>query len=104
MNGTFAAANFSVDTTMGCADGAADACFIGIGVAAGTMAATDGDGNGAAGVAAVSFDPFAISILVKYRNPPTPIATRQTTNTTAGHSQLGPTAGFAVGFLTCGAL
>src|SRR5438034_265019 len=105
MNGTFVAANLSVDTTMGGADGgAADACLVGISVGVGTTAATDGDGVAGVGVgvAAASFDPLAISILVKYRKPPTPIATRQTTNTTAGHSQFAPAAGFAAGFLTCG--
>src|SRR4051812_40656434 len=92
MNGTFVAANFSVDSMMdGAGGGEADACFGDGG--AGTTAATEDDGgsdsDSAAGAATIvaSFDPFAISILVKYRNPTTPIATRQTTSTTAGHSQ-----------------
>ena len=47
--------------------------------------------------------PSRISILVKYRKPPTPIATRHTTVTATGHIQFGPAgAGAAGGFFNCG--
>src|SRR3984885_13003732 len=47
-------------------------------------------GSEAAGALAIdAFEFSAISSLVKYRKPPTPIAARHTTSTTAGHSQFG---------------
>src|SRR5258708_4194389 len=50
----------------------------------------DGDGDGATLLLANDcFEPPGISILVKYRKPPTPMAARHTTITTTGHIQLG---------------
>src|SRR3954453_14525881 len=110
MNGTLVVTNFSVEITLGDDDavdggGTADACLFGagVGVAVGVgRAATGGDGAVGVTTAAASFDPFAISILARYRNPATPIATRQTTSTTAGHSQLSPVPGLAADFFDCG--
>src|ERR1700675_98232 len=101
-NGTVSATSFSPDGTGGGAvDGAALAeVGAGAGVGDGDVdasgdgaagnGATDGSGDGATLLLANDcFSPAGISILVKYRKPPTPMAARHTTITTAGHIQLG---------------
>src|SRR5436305_387057 len=118
MNGIDAAANFSPEA-IGGAEGAggigAAAAEVGVDVGVGVttcVGMADGAGAGlamllAAGVvvdaevdAVLGID---VSSLVKYRNPPTPIAARQTSVTAAGHIQPGgPEACALTGFLTCG--
>jgi len=110
MNGTLAAANFSVDTTIGVDDEVC--CEVGgAGVAVGTAAATEvgkGAGTGVDVVVALDaddgpLDPADSSSLVKYRKPPTPIAASPTDAATTGHIQFGgPEAAALAGFLTCG--
>jgi hypothetical protein len=87
-NGIVSAANFSPDGSGGGGDagaaivGATDGVETGVGV--GTEGAA-GEGIVTGGLAAeTSFRAPRISILVKYRNPPTPMATRHTTVTTKG--------------------
>src|SRR6266849_3517244 len=89
-NGTVSAANLSpkgIGGGEGAGGGAGTAAF-GAAVAAG---ATDGEGVGAASLLTEDelFGPPGISSLARYRKPPTPIATRQTTITASGHIQFG---------------
>ena len=105
-NGTVSATSFSPDGTGGGAgdgaalaevgagagvgDGDVDASGDGVAGDAAGDGATDGGGDGATLLLANDcFSPAGISILVKYRKPPTPMAARHTTITTAGHIQLG---------------
>jgi len=83
------------------AGGGAGAAAFGAGVAAG---ATDGEGVEAASLLAGDdpFEPAGISSLARYRKPPTPIATRQTTITASGHIQFGVAAALAGFFFNCG--
>src|SRR6266704_3482348 len=100
-NGTVSAANFSLEGIGAGAGGGAGAAVFGAGVAAG---ATDGEGAGAASLLADDdpFEPAGISSLARYRKPPTPIATRQTTTTASGHIQFGVAVALAGFFVTCG--
>src|SRR5258707_13263630 len=98
-NGTVSASNFSPDGIGGGEGGGAGgggAAVVGVGAA-------DGEGAGLASllVEDETFDATGISSLVKYRKPPTPIATRQINVTATGHIQFGATAAL-MGFLTCG--
>src|SRR5216684_4922048 len=102
-NGTVSAANLSPKGIGGGeeAGGGAGAAAFGAGVAAG---ATDGGGVGAASLLADDdpFEPAGISSLARYRKPPTPIATRQTTITASGHIQFGVAVALAGFFFNCG--
>src|SRR5437879_2241663 len=110
MKETDAAANFSPEAIGG--GGATAAFAAGVGVEAGVGVTTcvgvaDGVGTGLALLLAVDVTVDVtlgadVSSLVKYRNPPTPIAARQTSVTAAGHIQLGDPATALAGFLTCG--
>ena len=113
MKETDAAANFSPEA-IGGAEGAggigAAAAEVGVDVGVGVttcVGMADGAGAGlamllAAGVVVDAALGIDVSSLVKYRNPPTPIAARQTSVTAAGHIQLGDPATALAGFLTCG--
>jgi hypothetical protein len=94
-NGTVSAANFSPAGVRG---GEADGAIVG---AATGVAGGEGVAAARWKAAASRLDPSRISILVKYRKPATPIATKHTTVTATGHIQFGP-AGAAGGFLNCG--
>src|ERR1700682_477900 len=102
-NGTVSATNFSFEGIGGGKGdgGAAGAAAFGTGEAAG---ATDGEGVGAASLLAEDgpFDPPGVSSRARYRKPPTPIATRQTTITASGHIQFGAAAALAGFFFNCG--
>src|SRR5882672_5504452 len=101
-NGTVSAANFSLE---GCGGegggGVAGAAVFGAGEGAG---ATDGEGVGAASLLAEDgpFGPPGVSRLARYRKPPTPTATRQTTITASGHIQFGVAAALAGFFFNFG--
>src|SRR6266702_4503898 len=100
-NGTVSAANFSLEGIGAGAGGGDGAAVFGAGVAAG---ATDGEGAGAASLLADDdpFEPAGVSSLARYRKPPTPIATRQTTITASGHIQFGVAVALAGFFFNCG--
>ncbi len=101
MNGTVLAASFSPDA-FDC-DGAAATATAALDAAGGTETAGTGIAATTLPVGGASFGRFAISILVKYRNPPTPIAAMQTIVTASGHIQAGEAVlDLAAGFLTCG--
>src|ERR1700676_5278262 len=99
-NGTVSAASFSPDGIGGGAGGAG-AAVVGAGTGVG---AADGEGAGLASLLVVDATMVAVdSSLVKYRKPPTPIATRQINVTATGHIQLGAVVAPALtGFLNCG--
>src|SRR6266849_2699729 len=99
-NGTVSATNFSLEG-IGGGGGAAGAAAFGAGEGAG---ATDGEGVGAASLLAEDgpFGPPGVSRLARYRKPPTPIATRQTTITASGHIQFGVAAALAGFFFNFG--
>ena len=103
MKGTVSTANFSLEGIGGGEGGGGDAGAAAFGAGAGVGVA-DGEGAGTASLLAAdgAFDPPEISILVKYRNPPTPMATRQITITTTGHIQFGAAAAAAGFFFNCG--
>lgn len=114
-NGTVSAANFSaggIGGTEGGGGGGGGAATVGVagsgaagtgagaaGVGAGE-AEVDGAGDGADVVEAIFVAP-GFSTLLKYKNPPTPIAARHTSVAATGQTQLGiaAAAGF---FLSCG--
>src|SRR6266700_2268616 len=113
MNGVVSTANFSLEASGGgdAAGGGAGTATCGaeVGVEAGAAVATcvglaDGAGTGPALSLAIDVTLGAdVSSLVKYRNPPTPIAERLTSVTATGHIQFGgPEYCAFAGFLTCG--
>src|SRR5258708_13581684 len=83
MNGTVLAASFSPDA-FDC-DGAAATATAALDAAGGTETAGTGIAATTLPVGGASFGRFAISILVKYRNPPTPIPAMQTIVTPSRH-------------------
>src|ERR1700722_5053808 len=98
IKGTESAANFSL-AGIGGAEGGGGAAF------ASVDAGGDWDGAGAASLLAddETFGPPSNSIFVKYKKPPTPMATSDTTVTTSGHIQCGAAwARTGGGFFTCG--
>src|SRR5712664_1754226 len=102
-NGTVSAANFSLEGIGGGkgGGGAAGVAAFGAGKGAG---ATDGEGVGATSLLAEDgpFGPPGVCRLARYRKPPTPIATRQTTITASGHIQFGVAAALAGFFFNFG--
>src|SRR3979411_3057306 len=107
MNGTVSATNFSLGGIGGGegwgGGGGGGSALAKIGAGEGVA---DGEGAGAGLLLAEGdcLDPIGISSLVKYRNPATPMATRDTTVTANGHIQFGVAeAGTGGGFfLNCG--
>src|SRR3954452_22492462 len=114
-NGIVSAANCSLDVIgcgeTGCGETAGGDGVSGDGakaavVAAGAGVAVADAGGGRAGLMLAEdavFVPSGISSSVKYRNPPTPMATRHTTVADNGHIQFGVAAAPAAFFFTCGA-
>jgi hypothetical protein len=109
-NGTVSAANFSLGG-IGGGEGAVTVGATGSG-ATGTRAGAEGGGTGEAegdgvgdGVDAgeAIFVAPGFSTLLKYKNPTTPIAAKQTSTKAAGHIQFGIGAAAAGFFFSCGA-
>src|SRR5438477_12118794 len=94
-NGIVSAANFSLEAIGGGEGGGAATVFVDAGAGAETA---EGARAGAA-LLLEAPDPSCFSSLVKYRKPPTPMATIHTAAT--GHIQFGVTAA-AAGFFNCG--
>ena len=107
-NGMVSAANFSPDGA-GEGDGGGSGAAV-VAATAGVEVGVDaevvrGDGIDVTWLlaAAASFSSLRNSNFVKYRNPPTPMATRHTIVTASGHIQFGLAAGGGEsGFLVCG--
>src|SRR5260370_30088062 len=102
-NGTVSAANFSPGGIGGGEGGGGGPAFAKVGDGAGVA---EGEGAGATLLLAEGdpLDPTGISSLVKYRNPATPMPTRDTTVAANGHIQFGVAeAGTGGGFFfNCG--
>jgi hypothetical protein len=104
-NGTVSAANFSVGGIGGGegGEGAGAGTCVAVAGGGGAGDARSGlDGAGVAGVEAVTLAVSGFSTLLKYKNPPTPIAAIHTRVTATGHIQFGIAAAAAGFFLTCG--